>query len=94
MVGHGSYKFTMHLRCIERIYGDHGLHVLDLLRENPTLALPVVLPRLQQKQDEWSVCRPEMNKGWTAVYEKSYHKSHKILPITRDSSLSSSTEKV
>ena len=85
---------AINLRCIQCIYGDHGLDVLDLLRENPTLALPVVLPRLQQKQDEWSVCRAEMNKGWTAVYEKNYNKSHKNLPITGDSSLSSSTEKV
>ena len=54
---------AINLRCIERIYGDHGLDVLDLLRENPTLVLRVVLPRLQQKQDEWSVCRAEMNKG-------------------------------
>ena len=63
---------AINLRCIERIYGDHGLDVLDLLRENPTLALAVVLPRLQQKQDEWSVCRAEMNKVWTEVYEKNY----------------------
>ena len=77
---------AINLRCIERIYGNHGLDVLDRLRENPTLALPVVLPRLQQKQDEWSVCRAEMNKGWTTVYEKSYHKSHTNLPISRDSS--------
>ena len=75
---------AINLRCIERIYGDHGLDVLDLLRENPTLALRVVLPRLQQKQDEWSVCRAGMNKGWTAVYDKNYHKSHKNLPITGD----------
>ena len=45
------------LRCIECIYGDRGLDVVDLLRENPTVALPMVLPRLQQKKDEWSVCR-------------------------------------
>ena len=53
---------AINLRCNERIYGDHGVDVVDLLRENPTVALPVVLPRLQQRQDEWSVCRAEMNK--------------------------------
>ena len=73
---------AINLRCIEHIYGDHGLDVVDLLRENPTVALPVVLPRLQQKQDEWSVCRAEMNKGWTSVYDKNYHKYHKNIPIT------------
>ena len=63
---------AINLRCIERIYGDHGLDLFDLLRENPTLALPVVLPRLQQKQDEWSVCRAQMNKVWNEVYKKNY----------------------
>ena len=75
---------AINLRCIECIYGDHGLDVVDLLRENPTVALRVVLTRLQQKKDEWSVCRAEMNKVWTEVYKKNYHKCHKNLPIAGD----------
>lgn len=66
---------AINLRCIERIYGDHGLDVLDLLRKDPTVALPVILNRLQQKQDEWCRCRADMNKVWAEVYAKNYHKS-------------------
>jgi len=66
---------AINLRCIERIYGDHGLDVLDLLRKDPAVALPVILTRLQQKQDEWSRCRADMNKVWAEVYAKNYHKS-------------------
>lgn len=66
---------AINLRCIERIYGDHGLDVLDLLRKEPAVAVPVILTRLQQKQDEWSRCRVDMNKVWAEVYAKNYHKS-------------------
>eukprot|EP01018_Ginkgo_biloba_P002349 Gb_35988 [translate_table: standard] len=62
-------------RCIERIYGDHGLDVIDLLRKNAAIALPVILIRLKQKQEEWSRCRADMNKVWAEVYAKNYHKS-------------------
>lgn len=66
---------ALNLRCIERIYGDHGLDVIDLLRKNATVALPVILIRLKQKQEEWSRCRTDMNKVWAEVYAKNYHKS-------------------
>ncbi|KAI5057749.1 hypothetical protein GOP47_0027764 [Adiantum capillus-veneris] len=70
-----DYLKAIHLRCIERIYGDHGLDVLDLLRKNVRGALPVILGRLKQKQEEWTNCRAEMNKIWAEVYAKNYHKS-------------------
>ncbi|BFI09258.1 paired amphipathic helix protein Sin3a [Marchantia polymorpha subsp. ruderalis] len=65
----------INLRCIERIYGDHGLDVVDLVRKNSSVALPVILNRLKQKQDDWSRCRTDMNKVWAEVYAKNYHKS-------------------
>ena len=42
----------VHYRCIERIYGDHGSDIVDLLRKNPGVAVPVVLTRLKQKDEE------------------------------------------
>lgn len=66
---------ALNLRCIERIYGDHGLDVIDLLRKNAAVACPVILTRLRQKQEEWSKCRLDMNKVWAEVYSKNYHKS-------------------
>ncbi|KAF6159836.1 hypothetical protein GIB67_032920 [Kingdonia uniflora] len=66
---------ALNLRCIERLYGDHGLDVMDVLRKNATLALPVILTRLKQKQEEWSRCRSDFNKVWAEIYSKNYQKS-------------------
>ncbi|GJR10891.1 paired amphipathic helix protein Sin3-like protein 2 isoform X1 [Tanacetum coccineum] len=37
--------------CMERLYGDHGLDVTETLHRNPSVALPVMLTRLQQNQE-------------------------------------------
>ncbi|KAL6983585.1 hypothetical protein U1Q18_016969 [Sarracenia purpurea var. burkii] len=66
---------ALNLRCIERLYGDHGLDVMDVLRKNAPLALPVILTRLKQKQEEWAKCRADFNKVWAEIYAKNYHKS-------------------
>ncbi|BAU01122.1 hypothetical protein VIGAN_11028300 [Vigna angularis var. angularis] len=66
---------VLNLRCIERLYGDHGLDVIDILRKNPTHALPVILTRLKQKQEEWSRCRSDFNKVWAEIYAKNHYKS-------------------
>ncbi|KAJ4912071.1 Paired amphipathic helix protein Sin3-like 2 [Raphanus sativus] len=66
---------ALNLRCIERLYGDHGLDVTDLIRKNPAAALPVILTRLKQKQDEWTKCRGDFNVVWKDVYAKNHYKS-------------------
>ncbi|CAI9092801.1 OLC1v1028134C1 [Oldenlandia corymbosa var. corymbosa] len=66
---------ALNLRCIERLYGDHGLDVMDVLRRSPSCALPVILTRLKQKQEEWARCRSDFNKVWAEIYAKNYHKS-------------------
>lgn len=66
---------ALNLRCIERLYGDHGLDVMDILRKNPSLALPVILTRLKQKQEEWTKCRSDFNKVWAEIYAKNHYKS-------------------
>ncbi|KAK6922109.1 Paired amphipathic helix [Dillenia turbinata] len=66
---------ALNLRCIERLYGDHGLDVMDVLKKNASLALPVILTRLKQKQEEWARCRADFNKVWAEIYAKNYHKS-------------------
>ncbi|CAM6119762.1 unnamed protein product [Calypogeia fissa] len=58
---------AINLRCIERIYGDHGVEMVDLIRTDPSTALPVVLTRLLQKQKEWSRQQIVMNKVWKEV---------------------------
>ncbi|KAJ0244111.1 Paired amphipathic helix protein Sin3-like 5 [Hirschfeldia incana] len=65
----------LNLRCIERLYGDNGLDVIELLRNNSHIALPVILTRLKQKQEEWARCRFDFRKVWADVYAKNHHKS-------------------
>ncbi|EOA22967.1 hypothetical protein CARUB_v10003707mg [Capsella rubella] len=76
----GSFRIEDHftalnLRCIERLYGDHGLDVTDIIRKNPASALPVILTRLKQKQEEWTKCREGFNVVWADVYAKNHYKS-------------------
>ncbi|KAG8383142.1 hypothetical protein BUALT_Bualt05G0153900 [Buddleja alternifolia] len=66
---------ALDMRCIERLYGDHGLDVMDVLKKNALLSLPVILTRLKQKQEEWARCRSDFNKVWAEIYAKNYHKS-------------------
>ncbi|XP_039159223.1 paired amphipathic helix protein Sin3-like 2 isoform X2 [Eucalyptus grandis] len=70
-----NYFTALNLRCIERLYGDHGLDVMDILRKNPAVALPVMLIRLKQKQEEWTRCRSDFNKIWAEIYAKNHYKS-------------------
>ncbi|KAJ3694344.1 hypothetical protein LUZ60_009824 [Juncus effusus] len=65
----------MNIRCIEKLYGDHGLDVMEVIKRNADVALPVVLSRLRQKLEEWLKCRNDFNKIWAEVYAKNYHKS-------------------
>ncbi|XP_020207855.1 paired amphipathic helix protein Sin3-like 4 isoform X2 [Cajanus cajan] len=66
---------ALNFRCIERIYGQHGLDVTNLLKKNASLVLPVILTRLKQKQDELARCRADFNIVWAEIYAKNYHKS-------------------
>ncbi|CAM8944784.1 unnamed protein product [Rhodiola kirilowii] len=66
---------ALNIRCIERLYGDHGLDAVDILRRNPCMALPVILTRLKQKQEEWAKCRSDFNKVWADIYSKNHYKS-------------------
>ena len=66
---------VVHLKAIARVYGEHGTEVLELLRKNPADAIPIVLARLRQKDEEWRKARVELNKGWKDVMDRNYYKS-------------------
>ncbi|KAF8026498.1 hypothetical protein BT93_F3089 [Corymbia citriodora subsp. variegata] len=63
------------LRCIRRIYDHKGADVVDLLREDPVRTLPLVLRRLQQKQDEWMAYRLNARKVWKKVFAEHHEPS-------------------
>lgn len=66
---------VLHLKAIARVYGDYGGEVLELLRKNPGGAIPIILARLKQKDEEWRRVRIELSKGWKEVMEKNYYRS-------------------
>ncbi|KAK9865821.1 hypothetical protein WJX84_003538 [Apatococcus fuscideae] len=66
---------AIHYTAIKRVYGERGAEIVDLLKQNPGVAVPVVLSRLEQKHEEWKKERERMNKIWSRVFDNNYHKS-------------------
>lgn len=74
VVDKGTFRVT-HLNAITRIYGESGSQILELLRKHPASAIPIILKRLKQKDEEWRRAREDLNRQWKEVNEKNYHKS-------------------
>lgn len=66
---------VIHRNAIARIYGDSGQEMLDLIVKNPTVAIPVVVQRLRQKDEEWRVVRYRLNRHWRELAEHNYYRS-------------------
>jgi paired amphipathic helix protein Sin3a len=72
----GSPTPSIHQRIIKKVYGrEAGLEIIQALNEAPTYALPVVLPRLRQKDEEWRRGQSEFNKMWRDVDTRNFYKS-------------------
>ncbi|KAJ3385626.1 Transcriptional regulatory protein sin3 [Entophlyctis sp. JEL0112] len=75
-VGLGGTSKTLYQKVIKKIYDtDKGLEVIDALHNNPAIAVPVVLKRLKQKDEEWKRCQRDWNKVWREIDLKNYHKA-------------------
>jgi paired amphipathic helix protein Sin3a len=76
-----QYKFdknilgVIHRNSIARLYGDAGQEMLDLLVKNPTVAIPVVVQRLSQKDKEWRIVRERLNRRWKELVQHNYYRS-------------------
>nr|GEV21466.1 paired amphipathic helix protein Sin3-like 2 isoform X1 [Tanacetum cinerariifolium] len=66
---------ALNLRCIERLYRDHGLEAMETLRKSPSTVLPVILNHMKKKLEEWIKCREDFNKVWADIYAKNHYKS-------------------
>jgi len=52
-LGLGSPARSIYNRVLKKIYGAEGPRVVQELFEDPCAVLPVILPRLKQKDEEW-----------------------------------------
>lgn len=74
--GLGGQSKSIYQRIIKKVYGrDHGLEVIAALHDNPAVAVPVVLARLKQKDEEWKRAQREWNKVWREVDARNFYKA-------------------
>ena len=71
----GGTSPTIHQRAVRRIYGDKAADIIDGLKRNPVVAVPLVLRRLKAKDAEWREVQKQFNKIWRDQNEKYYLKS-------------------
>lgn len=63
--GLGNQSKSIYQRVIKKVYGkEQGLEVIQALHENPCVAVPIVLARLKQKDEEWKRAYREWNRVW------------------------------
>ena len=43
----------VHYKAVDHLYADSGPVMVDLLKRNPLIAIPVILLRMEQKDAEW-----------------------------------------
>lgn len=71
----GSAK-AIHHRVVKKIYGrEAGMDVIQAMQDTPAFAIPVVLVRLKQKEEEWKRGQREWHKVWREVDARNYAKS-------------------
>lgn len=71
----GGTSCVIHQRAIRRIYGDKAPEIMEGLKKNPVIAVPLVLRRLKAKDEEWRDAQKQFNKIWREQNEKYYLKS-------------------
>lgn len=81
--GLGHTSVTIYKKVIRKVYDkDRGFEVIDALHENPVVAVPIVLKRLKQKDEEWRRSHREWNKVWREMEQKVFYKSLDHLGLT------------
>ncbi|CDK26082.1 unnamed protein product [Kuraishia capsulata CBS 1993] len=74
---------TIYKKVIRKIYDKtSGFEVIDALHDNPAIAVPIVLKRLKQKDEEWKRSHREWNKVWREMEQKVFYKSLDHLGLT------------
>uniref|UniRef100_A0A8C6X5Z8 Paired amphipathic helix protein Sin3a n=1 Tax=Naja naja TaxID=35670 RepID=A0A8C6X5Z8_NAJNA len=71
----GGSSEVIHRKALQRIYADKAADIIDGLRKNPAVAVPIVLKRLKMKEEEWREAQRGFNKVWREQNEKYYLKS-------------------
>ncbi|XP_076323407.1 paired amphipathic helix protein Sin3a-like [Tachypleus tridentatus] len=71
----GGSSSVIHQRAIKKVYGDKAADIIEGLKKNPVVAVPLVVKRLKTKEEEWRLAQKSFNKMWRDQNEKYYLKS-------------------
>lgn len=79
-LGHGT---KIYQKVVRKIYDKkNSEEVISAIHENPGAAVPVILRRLKQKDEEWRRAHREWNKVWREAERKAFYKSLDHLGLT------------
>lgn len=70
-----GYVTAQDMRCIELLYDEYGLDFIDAVRENVSSALPVILNRLKQKEEEILEKLSDFSEVWTEAQATNHLRS-------------------
>jgi len=71
----GGTSEVIYRKALRKVYGDKSEEIVGSLRRSPSVALPVVLARLKQKDEEWRRLQRDWNRVWRDVHLKNYYKA-------------------
>ena len=73
----GERAYSVEKWAISRIYGSKFFDIMEGIQNNPYVAIPVVLRRLQEKHCEWKHLKETLNGVWKHLSE-SFTKKHNV----------------
>jgi len=72
----GGQSRWIYVRTLKKVYGkDAGMEIYQALQDAPAVAVPVVLTRLKQKNEEWRRAQREWSHTWRQVDARNFYKS-------------------
>ena len=68
---------ALHRRCIEQLYDEHGLDMLDALSEkiDTSIAVVILQSRLNQKIEDLKEAQSSLNKTCSNIIANNYYRS-------------------
>ncbi|KAI0066497.1 hypothetical protein BV25DRAFT_1868189 [Artomyces pyxidatus] len=72
----GGQSKALYQRTLKKVYGkEAGVEIYQALQDSPSVAVPVVLARLKQKNEEWRRAQREWGLTWRQIDGKNFYKS-------------------
>ncbi|VFQ90446.1 unnamed protein product [Cuscuta campestris] len=76
----GKYYSPMNMRCIRRLYGEDGEHVIESLQTNPEAVSPVILHRLKEMVVQTRICRQQLRANCANALRNFHHTPPTLQP--------------